>query len=416
VKEATEPKIVYVDRPAFPNEVEEKITAGIAEGLAISKKNSDKMLTNLLAALIGLGLLSWKFIIPYIKRRNRIAFIRSVRAHSQRNKHKELSRQRRKALNRLPVNQASLVTEIEDLSESIAKRQSESDLGKTPFELEQHAADIEAAFAPVSQSPSDKSSISLNPSSKDDSQAVVNKNNGPRKSNVAEKVYEVGTIDDTGELASLTMAFPELEAELNARLGGDIGQDIISKQEAKTSADETLTVQYERPFDNTMDFELPKASDNDYVIEDDFESIVGNRDDDDKFSSTMVFNEEIFSKPTSINPFDENSLESPTLSTEAIGSEDDTRVSELMIDEDGLTAADFGLSDEDFAVNNEQQPSVNLAPNTSIEFVRPDGSVEIEALKLSPEELEAIGLGEEENTDDDNIIPFSKKSSLSNKS
>lgn len=383
-KQAVEPKVVYVDRPAYPSEIDQRINAGILEGVAKAESQNSssftKLMTSLIASLVGLGLLSWFVVRPFIKRRNRLAFIRTVRAHKQKSEYISRNKQRKDALHRLPVQQTGILsTEIEEITNNFSHTTPDISSEKTEFELQQHANDIEAAFTAATRS--------QEPSLKTDSQAVINKNNGPRESNVAKEIYEVGTIDDTGELASLTMAFPELEAELNARLGGnipDLGKDLVDKKEDQNA--ETMTVQFERPLEDVVDFELPGLIDN---LEGDFESVVKEGGD---FASTMVFNEEIFKEIDSINPFDENSITSRTLSTEALGANDETRVSEIMIDEDGLKASDFGLDDEDFP-----------ADKKDYSYLEPDASINSPGINLSTEELEELGFA-----DDDNIVPFSK--------
>ncbi len=378
-KQVVEPKVVYVDRPAYPSEIDQRINAGISEGLARAESESassfSKLVTSLVATLIGLGLLSWFVVRPFIKRRNRIAFIRSVRAHKKKSKYISRNRQRKSVLNRLPAQKSILSTEIEEITNTFSETTPDIRPERTPFELEQHAKEIEAAFT--------ASKPALTPTKKPDSQAVINKNNGPREPKVAKEIYEVGTIDDTGELASLTMAFPELEAELNARLGGkipDLGKDIEDKNA------ETLTVQFERPLEDVVDFELPGLLDN---VEGDFEAVVKEGD----FASTMVFNEEIFKEGETLDPFEEETTSSQTISTEGIDADGETRVSEIMIDEDGLKPSDFGLDDEDFPVDKKEYS-----------YLEPDASINTPGLNLSAEELEELGFEDDTN----NIVPFAK--------
>ena len=413
-KQVVEPKVIYVDRPAYPSEIDQRINIGISEGVAKAKSESsssfNKLVTSLLASLTALGLLSWFVVRPFIKRKNRLAFIRTVRAHKKKSKYINRNKQRQSALQRLPVQKSNLSTEIEEITntftETSADISADTNNEKTAFELEQYERDLEAAFT--------SSNPIIKPSENPDSQAVINKNNGPRDSNVAQEIYEVGTIDDTGELASLTMAFPELEAELNARLGDnipDLGkgleagnaetmtvqferplEGLVQNDETLTvkierpfeeivKNNETMTVQFERPLEDVVDFELPGLIDS---LSNDFESIVK----EDDFASTMVFNEEIFQEDDSINPFNED-----TISTEGIDVNGETRVSEIMIDDDGLKASDFGLEDEDFP-----------ADKKDYSYLEPDASINSPGINLSSEELEQIGL----EGDDNNIVPFSK--------
>ena len=413
-KQTVEPKVVYVDRPAYPSEVDQRINAGISEGIEKAKAESsssfDKSMTSLLASLLGLGLLSWFVVRPFIKRRNRLAFIRSVRAHKKKSKYIKRNKQRKSALQRLPVKKSVLSTEIEEISNTFTTTVPDISNQKTESELQQHAAEIEAAFTGISPI---ITSIDIPDTSIDipDSQAVVNKNNGPRDFNVAKEVYEVNTIDDTGELASLTMAFPELEAELNSRLGGaqpNLGNDLNTDIDANEKIAETLTVQFERPLEDNLDFELPG-------LEADFEAIVK----DGEFSTTSRFNEDIFKESDTINPFDEDtntfdtlSSETPvpedstrvspvlnisdTLSTEALGSEDETRLSPVMIDDDGLMASDFGLDDDDFSATKEDY-----------KYLEPDASINSPGLDISTQELEELGFVDDNESN--NIVPFSKK-------
>ena len=385
LKQAVEPKIIYVDRPAYPIEIDQRINAGITEGLGKAKSESrfdfGQRLTTILGTLVGLGILSWLFVRPFIKKRNRLAFIRTVRAHKKKAKYIQRNKKRKGALKKIPVKKRTLATEIEEISIPFNKPSKDVVSEKTELELQQHAAEIEAAFTGTNQPKT--VNTSENQEVKPDSQVVINKNNGPRESNVAKEIYEVGTIDDTGELVSLTMAFPELEAELNARLGNkipDLGKDL-----APDAAAETMTVQFERPLEDVLDFEVPGLIDN---LEGDFEAVVKEGD----FASTMVFNEEIFTDDDKKNPFDE----APTLSTEVIGSEDETRLSEIMVDKDGLKASDFGLADEDFPADKEDY-----------RYLEPDASLNTPGINLSTQELEELGFADD---DDDNIVPFSKKS------
>ena len=386
-KQAVEPKVIYVDRPAYPSEINQRINAGISEG--IEKANSEnpsnfsKTMTALLASLVGLGLLSWFVVKPFIKRRNRLAFIQKVRAHKKKSKYIERNKKRQRALRSLPVKKSALTAEIEEISKNFGKTTEITKVSnnfentipdiideKSEAELEQYAAEIEATYAGPG--------LTAAPVLKPDSQAVVNKDNGPRDTNAAKEIYEVGTIDDTGELASLTMAFPELEAELNSRLGGkqpNLGKDL----DPKDNNAETMTVQFERPLEEDLDFELSG-------LDNDFESIAK----EDDFSSTMIFNDQLFNEDDTANPFDENS---ETISSEAIGTEDETRLSRVMIDDDGLTASDFGLDDGDFSSDEEDY-----------KYLEPDASINSPGLDISTQELEEIGL-----TDDDNIVPFSKR-------
>jgi len=141
---------------------------------------------------------------------------------------------------------------------------------------------------------------------------------------------------------------------------------------------ETMTVQFERPLEDMVDFELPGLIDN---VEGDFEAVVKEGD----FSSTMVFNEEIFKDDDSINPFDEDTKTSTTLSTEAIEADAETRVSEIMVDEDGLKASDFGLNDEDFPAEKEDN-----------KYYESEAGIQTPTLNLSTQELEELGFADDD--------------------
>jgi len=246
-------------------------------------------------------------------------------------------------------------------------------------------------------------------------------NSGPRKATVAKSVYDVEMIDDTGELASLTTAFPELEAELNARIGEDsmdevresldtrltqalegldVDADLIGETRIDTQLTRSTTANMENSIDidfdevdlvgatqtmqvnsGDLDLDLPGLLDDNNVGLD-FESIASAGDED--FSKTKVFNEEIFT-PDMLEASDL----SDTFSTEAISDADETRVAEVLIDEDGLRPEDFGVSTEELSKDR-----------NDYSYLEDDASIVTESLNIDFDELEELGL------DDDNIIPF----------
>jgi len=192
-----------VDRPAYPSEIDQRINAGITQGLEKAKSensfNFGQLITTMLGTLVGLGLLSWFFVRPFIKRRNRVAFIRTVRAHKKKSKHIKRNKQRKDALDRLPINKSVLATEIEEISNTLKRTIPDIPTEETKLEMEKHAAEIEAAFTGVNKTSPQKQEPNLDSQTDLNKQVVINKNNGPRSSNVAKEIYEVGTIDDTGE-------------------------------------------------------------------------------------------------------------------------------------------------------------------------------------------------------------------------
>ena len=238
---------------------------------------------------------------------------------------------------------------------------------------------------------------------------------GPRKATVAKSVYDVEMIDDTGELASLTTAFPELEAELNARIGEDnmdearesldtrltqaldsidVDDDVLGETRIARTSTANMENALDVDFDtvdlvgatqtlqvNTddLDLDLPGLLDDNSEL--DFESIASS---DDNLSKTNAFNEDIFAS----NSIDTSDL-SDTFSTEGISVDDETRIAEVLIDEDGLRPEDFGVSTEELSNNRDDYS-----------YLEDDASIVTESLNIDFDDLEELGL------DDGNIIPF----------
>lgn len=373
-------------------------------------------LLGLLGTLLLLGFASWKYLIPYLQRMARVDFINKYRKHSKKQAYLEKTRQRKAELGKTVTGDGLGVSEIEPLvnrqpaapEPATGYKRSVRDAEENPFEI----SDVDIVDA-------EKIEIQVNEDELSDSYNVDSNTNesesttsgGPRKSRVAKEIYEVGMIDDTGELVSLTTAFPELEAELNARLGSDSAdvkenltiEDANETRQTKTMEfdseefaglqvdpdvntieddidDETLTIEMQEPLGDSLDLELPAISEDSINLEADFDSIAK----DGGMSKTMIFNEEVFVPGKN---------DQTTLSTEQIDSDAETRVSSVLSDEDGLTPSDFGLNDDDFPVNREDYG-----------YLEPDASIVTEGLNLTQEELEELGLD-----DDDNIIPFSPK-------
>ncbi|MBT8142797.1 MAG: hypothetical protein KJO88_10555 [Gammaproteobacteria bacterium] len=366
----------------------------------------------LLASLLAFAFATWKFIIPNVRRRMRLDFIRSVREHARKQDYLEKNKARKERLRNSAIEDSIVTPEVESLSSNPVERMQDATLDTLNTEIEDNPFDLESSSLEINTS---ESGISPTLEIEDDynlRDTSSRKSGGPRKSNVAEEIYEVGMIDDTGELVSLTTAFPELEAELNARLGDDVPDlgsdleidefvdDIVGTRQTRTmetqSADfgdlqldpdlipsenaETMTVELKGNLAESLDLELPGLMDDETVaLEADFETIAKDED----FSKTMVFNEEIFTDS-------EDPLNATTISSEKIDVDAETRVAPVLTDADGLSPSDFGLADEDFPVDRE-----------NYSYLEPDASIETRALNLTAEELAELGFDE-----DDNIIPF----------
>ena len=381
-------------------------------------------LFGLLTALLLMALATWKLLIPKLQRMARVNFFKTVRSHKKKKQYLERNRKRKAEISQTAANRILENNDIEAFSNSAPLNynnnfdiEPDSNLSRNnrvSFDSPTISDTVDISDSTAGELPA----LAIDDEALDDFNA---KSSGPRKARVAKEVYEVGMIDDTGELVSLTTAFPELEAELNARLGDerpDLGNDLafddvnatrqtqtmelntgklaglqidsLSKTDLET---ETLTIEMEAGFGDRLDLELPALSDDTVNIGADFETLAADTD----LSKTMVFNEEVF-VPLS-DGFDqalEDPLNATTLSTELIDSDAETRLAPVLSDTDGLTPSDFGLSDDDFPVDRDNYG-----------YLEPDASIVTEGLNLSQEELEELGMGE----DDDNIIPFAPKGS-----
>lgn len=375
------------------------------------------ILMSVFGTLMLLAAAAWKFLIPEVKRRARVDLRKAIRKNRLKKKYISRKAARKEEIERTAAHRTLNANDIEAYAKNQNTDSNELDVLDELDDLNElnTISDDQA-----SQQDTDDNSQEMTLEIADDSNNdfKTKRTHGPRKPKVAQSIYEVGMIDDTGELVSLTRAFPELEAELNARLGDDIpdvGSDLDASAtrqtktmeinadefaglkldpdlfEADESSSETMTVALQSPLGDNLDLELPGLFEETVGEGTDFESIAKDGD----FSKTMVFNEEVFDTAESIvDPMDMSLMDETTLSTEMIDADAETRLAPVLRDADGLSPADFGLSDDDFPVDREDYG-----------YLEPDASIVTEALNLTAEELDELGMG-----DDDNIIPFEPKS------